>query len=134
MKYKGVERWQNLETGEIIETDSVTKEVRRSNFMITYITYMLDLFDLLGTKKMQVVKYIFKNMPTSTNTLVITTNELAEKSGVSKPVVIETLKLLESNGLITRRVGSLMINPKMLHKGSNQKEKYLLTQFKEFKE
>ena len=132
MKYKGIERWQNLDTGEIIETDSVTKEVGRSNFMITYMTYMLDLFDLLGTKKMQVVRYIFKHMDVGSNTLIITTNELASKAGVSKPVVIETLKLLEENQLITRRVGSLMLNPKIIHRGSNQKEKYLLTKFKEF--
>ena len=132
MEYKGKEQWKNLQTGEIIETDTVTKKVGRNNFMITYLTYMLDLFDLLGTKKMQVVKYIFKNMNASNNTLIITTAELAKETNVSKPVVIETLKLLEKEGLITRRVGSLMLNPKLVHRGSNQKEKYLLTQFKEF--
>ena len=132
MEYKGKEQWKNLQTGEIIETDTVTKKVGRNNFMITYLTYMLDLFDLLGTKKMQVVKYIFKNMNASNNTLIITTAELAKETNVSKPVVIETLKLLEKEGLITRRVGSLMMNPKLVHRGSNQKEKYLLTKFKEF--
>ena len=132
MKYEGKEQWQNLQTGEIIEADSVIKEVGRNNFMITYLTYMLDLFDLLGTKKMQVVRYILKNMDMSSNTLIITTMELSKETKVSKPVVIETLKILEESGLITRRVGSLMMNPKLVHRGSNQKEKYLLTKFKEF--
>ena len=119
MKYEGKEQWQNLQTGEIIEADSVIKEVGRNNFMITYLTYMLDLFDLLSTKKMQVVRYILKNMDMSSNTLIITTMELSKETKVSKPVVIETLKILEESGLITRRVGSLMMNPKLVHRGSN---------------
>lgn len=56
---------------------------------------------------MEVVKYILKNMEKSNNTLIITTGELAEKSGVSKPMLIETLKILEYVGIIKRRTGAI---------------------------
>ena len=56
---------------------------------------------------MEVVKYILKNMEKSNDTLIITTGELAEKSWVSKPMVIETLKILEYVGIIKRRTGAI---------------------------
>ena len=130
--HKGIERWQNLETGEIIEATEVIKKVERNGFMITYLSAIINLIDSLGNKKMQVVKYILKNMEKSNNTLIITTQELAEKSGVSKPIVIETLKTLEDAGIIKRRTGAIMIHSDLVHKGSANKEKALLTRFQEF--
>lgn len=126
------EIWVNQETGEVIETDSITKDIKRNNFMITYMTYLIDVVEILGTKKMMVFKYILENMDKGNNTLIITTRELAEETKISRQVIIDTLKLLEERGLIVRRSGSMMLNPKLIHRGSNQKEKYLLTKFKEF--
>lgn len=44
---------------------------------------------------MQVVKYILENMDKSTNTLVITNRELAEKSKVSLDTVSKTIATLK---------------------------------------
>lgn len=63
--------------------------------MITYMSAVISLIEKLGTKKMAVVKYIFENTSKSENTLIIITRELAEKSNVSKPIVLETLKILD---------------------------------------
>lgn len=130
--YNGKSRWQNLETGEIIETDEVIKKTPRNGFMITYLSAIIQLLDTLGNKKMQVVKYLLNNMDKSTNSLIITTQELADKSKVSKKTVIETLKTLEEAQIITRRTGAIMIHPNLIHKGSDSKEKYLLARFKDF--
>lgn len=130
--HKGIEKWQNLETGEIIEATEVIKKVERNGFMITYLSAIINLIDNLGNKKMQVVKYILKNMEKSNNTLIITTSELSEKSNVSKPIVIETLKILEDAGIIKRRVGAIMIHSDLIHRGSSEKEKALLTRFEQF--
>ena len=118
--HKGIERWQNLETGEIIEATEVIKKVERNGFMITYLSAIINLIDNLGNKKMQVVKYILKNM------------ELAEKSGTSLQTVTETLKTLEDAGIIKRRTGAIMIHSDLIHRGSANKEKALLTRFEEF--
>lgn len=130
--YSGKSRWQNLETGEVIETDEVVKKTPRNGFMITYLTAIVQLIDTLGNKKMQVVKYILNNMDKSTNTLIITTTELAEKSKVSRQVVSDTLKLLEQAQIIARRTGAIMIHSSLIHRGTESKEKYLLTRFEEF--
>lgn len=130
--HKGIERWQNMETGEIIEATEIIKKVERNGFMITYLSAIINLIDSLGNKKMQVVKYILKHMEKSNNTLIITTNELSEKTKVSKPIVIETLKTLENAGIIKRRIGAIMIHSDLIHRGSSNKEKALLTRFEEF--
>lgn len=130
--YSGKSRWQNLETGEVIETDEVIKKTPRNGFMITYLSAIIQLLDTLGNKKMQVVKYLLNNMDKSTNSLIITTQELADKSKVSKKTVIETLKTLEEAQIVTRRTGAIMIHPSLVHRGKDSKEKYLLTRFKDF--
>lgn len=71
-------------------------------------------------------------MEKSNNTLIITTRQLSEKSGVSKPIVIETLKILEDARIIKRRTGTIMIHSDLIHLGSSEKEKALLTRFEQF--
>lgn len=133
--YKGIRRLQDLDTGEIIEVDETLKNINenRNGFEITYLSYLVDLFDELGGKKYLVFKYIIKNKNLD-NQLIITTKELAEKTGVSEPTVIATLKLLKNANLIQTRTGAIMLNPKIAHKGKNSKERYLLQKFVSFSE
>src|SRR5699024_3830754 len=78
--YNCSSRWKNLATTKIIEANEVIKMTSRNGIMITYLTAIIQLIDNLGNRKMQVVKYILENMEKSTNTLIITTSELAKKS------------------------------------------------------
>ena len=125
-------RWQNLETGEIIDAVEITKTVSRHGFMITYLSAIINLIEVLGNKKMQIVKYILENMEKSNNTLVITTRELGQKAKVGHNTVIDTLKILEDAGIIKRRIGSLMVNSRLIHRGNQRKEQALIARFQEF--
>ncbi|HJE43255.1 replication/maintenance protein RepL [Virgibacillus sp. MSJ-26] len=130
--YNGSSRWKNLDTGEIIEANDVIKKTSRNGFMITYLTAIIQLIDNLGNRKMQVVKYILENMEKSTNTLIITTTELAKKSKVSRQTVSDTLKILEESQIIARKTGAIMIHSNLVHRGNHSKEKYLLARFQEW--
>ena len=132
IKKAGIGRWQNLDTGEIVEASEITKKIGRQGFMITYLSAIINLIEALGTKKMQVVKYILTNMEKSSNVLVITTRELATKSKVSLNTVIETLKILENANIIRRRTGAIMVNSDLVHRGNENKEKVLIARFQEF--
>ncbi|NFK66556.1 hypothetical protein FDF01_18775 [Clostridium botulinum] len=140
MKYTGSEMLYrvNKETGEFEEigsADTFVKPVGRDEpFMITYLAEIINLIDTLGNKKMQVVKYILKNMSRSENTLIITTRELAEKCKVSKPVVLDTLKLLEETNIIQRRTGAIMISPKLMNNKKAKGEAIMMTKYKQFNE
>ena len=129
--YVGQDIWIIEITGEKITFNQIIKKTSGNEFMITYLSTMINLIDRLGNKKMQVVKYILENMDKSTNTLIITTRELSNKTKVSKPVVLDTLKILEDAKIIARRTGSIMIHSDLVHRGNEKKEKYLLVRFEE---
>lgn len=132
--YAGQSTWVNKKTGEEITTNDVVKKTGRNGFMITYLSAMINLIDKLGNKKMEVVKYILEHMDKSTNTLIITTTELSKKSKVSRQVVSDTLKILEDANIIARRTGAIMLHSDLVHRGGQEKEKFLLARFEEFGE
>ncbi|HDK8268169.1 TPA: replication/maintenance protein RepL, partial [Staphylococcus aureus] len=85
-------------------------------------------------KKFQVVNYILDNIQWSNNTLIATVKELVQATETSKQTVIATLKLLEEGNIIKRRTGALMLNPELLMRGDDQKQKYLLLEFGNFEQ
>lgn len=120
-------------TGEVKRVDVVVKEIPRTGFAITYLSTIIQMLDAIGNKKLKVVKYILQNMD-SNNKLSETVNEISTNCEVSRPVVIETLKILEDAGVVARKTGTVMLSPKLVHKGSVQRERYLMAKFKELAE
>ncbi|MBJ8192135.1 replication/maintenance protein RepL, partial [Bacillus cereus] len=83
---KDKSKWQNLSTGEIIEA---TEIIERTPKKAAILSAIMKLVVSSGNKKMKVVNYILENMEKSTCVLIITTRELAERSGVSYQTVID---------------------------------------------
>lgn len=119
-----------VDDAEVKRMDVVIKEIPRQGFAITYLSSIIQMIDAIGNKKMLVVKYILENMD-SNNKLNETTTEIAEHCKVSRVTVSDTLKMLESSGVIARKTGLIMLSPRLIHKGNAQRERYLLTKFKE---
>ena len=134
MQYEGQEVWINKVTGETRTIDMFVKdyEEKRNGFIVAYLGEIINMMESLGNKKMQVVKYILENIEGSNNALIITTRELAKKSGVSLNVVVRTLKLLDEKGIIQRRTGSLMLNPKFCNRWKANKERAMMIKFQGF--
>ena len=130
--YIQVDREGNPISGEIKKVDVVVKEVPRVGFAITYLSTVINLIDNIGNKKMQVVKYILQKMD-SNNKLSETVREIAAGSGCSLQTVHETLKLLESCGIIARKTGTVMLSPRLAHKGNARRERLLMAKFYEIK-
>lgn len=122
----------NAISGDIKSVDVIIKEIPRMGFAITYIGEIVKMLDAVGNKKMKVVKYILTHMD-SNNKLTETVAEIANHAEVSKPVVIETLKLLEKVGIIARKTGVIMLSPRFVHKGNARRERFLMTKFYEIK-
>ncbi|EJW73645.1 hypothetical protein WUBG_15450, partial [Wuchereria bancrofti] len=85
--------------------------------------------DMIGGQKFKVVNYILDNIHWSNNTLMGTTREIAKATNTSLQTVTITLKTLEEGNIIKRRTGALMLNPELLMRGDDQKQKYLLLEF-----
>lgn len=114
------------------ETFSVIQQetTGRRNFYILYMSNLMKLFDILGGKKYKIVEFLIDNM-NSDQQIVMTTQEIANKTGISKVTVIETLKIMEENNLIVRKTGMVMFNPQLFNKKKQLGEQRLLLTFKE---
>lgn len=139
IQIKDQEFYQQIDpnTGEVIgdvrAVDVIIKEVSRTGFAITYLSTIIRMIDTIGNKKMQVVKYILQSMD-SNNKLSETVREIAKGSGCSIQTVQDTLKMLEECQIIARKTGTVMLSPKLAHKGNAKREKFLMTKFIELEE
>lgn len=133
MKYQGTETYIKASTGECVEVEQYVKYVGRTDpFMITYMSEILKLCDVIGNKKMVIVKYIIKEMNKSNNILNITTTELAKNTKTSRQTVSDTLKILEEADIIRRRIGSIMVNPKLINNKRASCEQKMIIEFKQY--
>lgn len=134
-EFEQSELWARVDsTGKLLsepkEVNILVKNISRNGFAITYLANLVRMIDSIGGKKMQVVKYILSNMD-SNNKLSETTEEIAKHSGTSRKTVSETLNILERANFIARKTGTVMLSPRIVHKGNAQRERYLLTKFNE---
>lgn len=131
--YVQVDQEGNPISGEIKKVDVVVKEVPRVGFAITYLSSIVNMIESIGNKKMQVVKYILQKMD-SNNKLSETVREISKGSGCSIQTVNDTLKLLEGCNIIARKTGTVMLSPRLAHKGNAARERLLMAKFYEIKD
>lgn len=138
LKFSGKENWilVNPDTGEVGKPEEILEftasdtdtSQKRSNFAILYPLKFYGLINAIGSKKMEVISYIIKNMGAD-NILIATSTEIAKKVQVSKNTVDRTLQALEKANLIHRRPGVIMLNPKLLNRKHRAGEYKLLLKY-----
>ena len=132
--YKGTQRLIDEQSGEVIEVDKLYRKQTSGNFHKAYLIQLISMMDMIGNQKFKVVNYILDNIHWSNNTLIATVKEMVKATGTSKQTVITTLKALEEGDIIKRRTGALMLNPELLMRGDDHKQKYLLLEFGSFEQ
>lgn len=132
--YKGSQRLIDEQTGEVIEVDKLYRKQSSGNFVKAYIVQLVSMLDMIGGKKLKIVNYILDNVHLSNNLIVATTREIAKATNTSTQTVTRTLKILEEGNIIKRRTGALMLNPELLMRGDDHKQKYLLLEFGNFEQ
>jgi len=130
--YKGTQRLVDEQTGEVIEVDKLYRKQASGNFVKAYIVQLVSMLDMIGGKKLKIINYILDNVHLSNNLILATVREIAEATGTSSRTVVTTLKILEEGNIIKRRTGAIMLNPELLMRGDDNKQKYLLVEFGQF--
>ena len=117
-----VKEFYEIETQEIKAQDE-------SKALEEYLGIVLNVSEgKRNPKKIKVIRYILDNVDEHRLTLLVTGQELADICEVSKPTALDTLKFMESLGLINRRSGGLTFVPeraKELAEASRQVKIYL---------
>lgn len=126
-------------TGEIrivsspIIAPTITTKVPRGKFEITYTAELFDVMKELGNKKIEILSYILDNKD-GNNSLNMTNTQLAKATNSSRPTVIETMKILQDAKLIARQNSVIMVSPKLMVKGSQLREAWLMRKYEEITE
>lgn len=117
-----VKEFYEIETQEIKAQDE-------SKALEEYLGIVLNVSEgKRNPKKIKVIRYILDNIDECGSTLLVTGQELADACEVSKNTALDTLKFMESLGLINRRYGGLVFVPeraKELAEASHQVKIYL---------
>lgn len=124
-------RLQDLDTGELIEVDQITKRALGQKQF--WKIYLMDFLQVLGGfeyKQLDVLIYILEHTEASNNTFLGTYRNIAEKVGVSYDTVSRTITLLLNKGfLIKVQTGVYQVSPTIMLKGSEHKKSLLLNYY-----
>lgn len=130
----GKQQYINNSTGEVEEFNVINSYDTDFNFEKIWLSHILESLEVIGNQKIKVLNWILSNK-TSDNLIIATQRAIAIGSGVSYPVVNQTLKaLITSKALGKKQDGVYMLNPDFMFKGNGKKRMNLLLKFNEIEE
>lgn len=124
-------RLQDLDTGEIVEVDQITKRAYGSkSFWKVYLMDFLSILGIFDSKQLDVFIYILENTEQSNNTFIGTYNKIQKATGVSRPTVAKIMTKLQENKFIIKvQNGVWQVNPNIMLKGNDTKKQMLLSYY-----
>jgi Fe2+ or Zn2+ uptake regulation protein len=127
----GSKKFADVETGEVIDVQTVYQEATDTNFEKIWLAHILVGLEELGNKKIKILSYLFKNRIISHNIVTKTLQEIATETGISYPTVHDTIKILERNGLIKRKTGIIYLAPSMIFRGTHDNRMRIMFEFRQ---
>lgn len=126
--------WINQRTGEIIETQNITKELKAGDvdigFEKLWIGHILEAVDEVGNAKMKVLFWLIRNKDKS-NMVRGSITEIAEKTGVGRATVARLMASLRKANVVRLEYGGRwMLNPAIVFKGSHDRRMNVLIRYK----
>lgn len=129
-----VETWINQETGEVRQVQEIEVKATDKGFDKVWLGMILAVLEIIGSKKIDVIKYLLENRSRTENTVTVSQHKIAKDVGVSVQTVNETMKKLEAADFIHRIVpGHYRINPAVIWRGSHMGRMAIMAKFSEEK-
>lgn len=128
-KVVGIQNYINAETGELVPMRVVEIEERDANFKKLWIGHLLDAIDELGSKKLQLLMWLF-DQADAYNNIIGTVREISQKTNLSFGTVQTTLAALEEKNVLRRRTGVITLNPNVIFKGGTSARMDILIRYR----
>ncbi len=131
-KMIGTDRWVNQQTGEIIETQTLSKEVKDVDigFHKLWIGHILETIEEVGNAKVKVLFWLLKNAD-QTNLIKGSVTQIANETGVSRRTVGGLMSALRKADVVRLEWdGRWILNPGVLFKGGHGKRMNVLIRYK----
>lgn len=124
------EVWINEASGEKKEFTVVTKEIVDTEFYKVWLYDLINVLDILGSKKIKILTHILENINPYDNTFGGTIREIAKDTASSTKTVQEVINvLLEVNFFSKVRIATYRVNPSVILKGSHKKRLGLMINY-----
>lgn len=125
----GVDEYVNRRTGEVEEFDVIRVQQADWNFEKLWLFRLLDLLDLAGGAKIQVIAWMLENRDRE-NRVIATQAKIAEGSGVSRRTVNRLLIEMTNEGFIScPQSGVYRLDPTLIWKGQHNERMNVLMCF-----
>ena len=128
-KIVGSETYINNRTGEYEDFEVIRMEDTDFDFEKLWLGHLLAAIDEFSNQKMKILAHLLKKREKANNTVIATVSDLCQQTGISRPTIIETLKILEKNGVIRRKTGVIFINPSVVFRGSHSNRMRILLDY-----
>lgn len=132
IKYMGTKRVMDIESGEVLDMDVVSKNydiLDRKGWRRVYMADLMAAIEQIGNKKIQVLEYLVDNMDAN-NFINKSQRQMAEESGISLKTITETMNALYKSNLIIKTRGGYAFNGEIIGAfGSKEKNKMLLIKY-----
>lgn len=129
----GADVWINQRTGEIIETQTLTKQVQGDvdiGFEKLWVGHILEAVEEVGNAKMKVLFWLIRNKDRG-NMVKATLDEIAKKTGSSRSTVARLMaSLRKANVVRLEHGGRWMLNPAIVFKGSHTNRMNVLIRYR----
>jgi DNA-binding transcriptional ArsR family regulator len=129
----GPDKWINQRTGEIIEAQTLTKQVTGDvdiGFEKLWVGHILEAVDEVGNAKMKVLFWLIRNKDRS-NMVKATLDDIALKTGSSRSTVARLMAALRKANVIRLEYGGRwMLNPAVVFKGGHSRRMNVLIRYK----
>lgn len=128
-------RLQDLDTGELIEVDQITKRaLGQKQFWKVYLIDFMQILGVLDSKQIDVLIYILENTKAADNTYIGTYRKTADGARVSLDTATRVMRKLQANNFIKKvQNGVYQISPLIMMKGSEHKKSLLLNYYEDEK-
>jgi DNA-binding transcriptional ArsR family regulator len=128
----GADSWINQRTGEIIETQTLTREVKEVDigFHKLWIGHILETIEEVGTAKVRVLFWLMKSADQN-NMVHGTVNQIAQATGVSRATVGSLMAALRRADVVRLEYGGRWIlNPAVVFKGGHDRRMNVLIRYR----
>jgi DNA-binding transcriptional ArsR family regulator len=133
----GPDVWINQRTGEIIETQTLNREVKGDvdiGFEKLWVGHILDAVQEVGNAKMQVLFWLIRNKDRS-NMVRATLDDIAAKTGASRSTVARLMASLRKANVVRLEYGGRwMLNPAVVFKGGHDRRMNVLIRYNSMEE
>lgn len=131
-KLVGPDVWINQRTGEIIEAQTLSKQVSGDvdvGFHKLWIGHILETIDEVGNAKVKVLFWLMRNMD-SNNMVKATVRQIAERSEVGEATVKRLMAALRKADVVRLEYGGRwVLNPAVMFKGAHQRRMNVLIRY-----